>query len=270
MTDGGHSGKWGGEELPERAPVAVGTRIRRAEQLPGRRNQARVGAASGRRREGRRAAGDGRADAAVGIEDLRRHDPRLVDLRAGAVQGREAGRADGLSGRRADARRERPLAGAGRVRQPDRPRRHAADDRRLHQSRARQVASRGRTTGTPTAASSTTASAIATSASCWKRSFPKSRRSTASRTIPRCGRSAAPVPARICAFTAAWERPDVFRKVYSSVGSFTNLRGGNVYPVAGPQDRAEADPRLHGRHQRRRRQRRSAAGRGPISRWRRP
>lgn len=34
----------------------------------------------------------------------------------------------------------------------------------------------------------------------------------------------------ICAFTVAWERPDVFRKVYSSVGSFTNLRGGNVYP----------------------------------------
>ncbi len=34
----------------------------------------------------------------------------------------------------------------------------------------------------------------------------------------------------ICAFTAAWERPDFFRKVYSSVGSFTNLRGGNVYP----------------------------------------
>ncbi|MFO0795850.1 MAG: alpha/beta hydrolase-fold protein [Gemmataceae bacterium] len=34
----------------------------------------------------------------------------------------------------------------------------------------------------------------------------------------------------ICAFTAAWERPDYFRRVYSSVGSFTNLRGGNVYP----------------------------------------
>jgi enterochelin esterase-like enzyme/sugar lactone lactonase YvrE len=34
----------------------------------------------------------------------------------------------------------------------------------------------------------------------------------------------------ICAFTAAWERTDVFHKVYSSVGSFTNLRGGNVYP----------------------------------------
>lgn len=34
----------------------------------------------------------------------------------------------------------------------------------------------------------------------------------------------------ICAFTVAWERTDQFRKVYSSVGSFTNLRGGNVYP----------------------------------------
>jgi enterochelin esterase-like enzyme/sugar lactone lactonase YvrE len=35
----------------------------------------------------------------------------------------------------------------------------------------------------------------------------------------------------ICAFTVAWERPDQFRKVYSSVGSFTNLRGGNAYPA---------------------------------------
>lgn len=34
----------------------------------------------------------------------------------------------------------------------------------------------------------------------------------------------------IAAFTVAWERPDVFRKVLSIVGSYTNLRGGNVYP----------------------------------------
>ena len=34
----------------------------------------------------------------------------------------------------------------------------------------------------------------------------------------------------ICAFTVAWERPDAFRKVLSTIGSFTNLRGGNVYP----------------------------------------
>ena len=34
----------------------------------------------------------------------------------------------------------------------------------------------------------------------------------------------------ICAFTAAWERPDYFRKVVSHIGSFTNIRGGYLYP----------------------------------------
>jgi len=34
----------------------------------------------------------------------------------------------------------------------------------------------------------------------------------------------------ICAFTVAWERPDLFAKVMSHVGSFTNIRGGHVYP----------------------------------------
>jgi len=34
----------------------------------------------------------------------------------------------------------------------------------------------------------------------------------------------------ICAFTVAWERPDSFRKVVSHIGSFTNIRGGDVYP----------------------------------------
>ncbi|MHA3773283.1 SMP-30/gluconolactonase/LRE family protein [Verrucomicrobiota bacterium sgz303538] len=34
----------------------------------------------------------------------------------------------------------------------------------------------------------------------------------------------------ICSFTAAWERPDAFRKVLSTIGSFVNLRGGNAYP----------------------------------------
>jgi enterochelin esterase-like enzyme len=34
----------------------------------------------------------------------------------------------------------------------------------------------------------------------------------------------------ICAFSVAWQRPDAFRKVLSHVGSFTNIRGGHVYP----------------------------------------
>jgi enterochelin esterase family protein len=41
-----------------------------------------------------------------------------------------------------------------------------------------------------------------------------------------CGQSSG----AICAWTVAWERPDQFRKVASFIGSFTNIRGGHVYP----------------------------------------
>ena len=34
----------------------------------------------------------------------------------------------------------------------------------------------------------------------------------------------------ICAFTVAWEKPDQFHKVISLIGSFTDIRGGHVYP----------------------------------------
>lgn len=34
----------------------------------------------------------------------------------------------------------------------------------------------------------------------------------------------------IAAFTVAWERPEAFRKVVSHIGSYTNIRGGHVYP----------------------------------------
>lgn len=35
----------------------------------------------------------------------------------------------------------------------------------------------------------------------------------------------------ICAWTVAWQRPDAFSKVLSHVGSFTNIRGGHIYPA---------------------------------------
>ena len=35
----------------------------------------------------------------------------------------------------------------------------------------------------------------------------------------------------IAAFTAAWERPDLFHRVYSSVGTYVAMRGGNDYPA---------------------------------------
>lgn len=34
----------------------------------------------------------------------------------------------------------------------------------------------------------------------------------------------------ICAFTVCWQKPDAFRKCFTTVGSFTNIRGGNQYP----------------------------------------
>jgi enterochelin esterase family protein len=34
----------------------------------------------------------------------------------------------------------------------------------------------------------------------------------------------------ICAFTVCWQRPNEFRKCFTTVGSFTNIRGGNKYP----------------------------------------
>lgn len=34
----------------------------------------------------------------------------------------------------------------------------------------------------------------------------------------------------ICAFTVAWERPDEFRRVFSAIGTFVDLRGGFIYP----------------------------------------
>ncbi|MBX7206857.1 MAG: SMP-30/gluconolactonase/LRE family protein [Verrucomicrobiaceae bacterium] len=35
----------------------------------------------------------------------------------------------------------------------------------------------------------------------------------------------------ICAFTAAWERPEAFSRVFSSIGTFVDQRGGNHYPA---------------------------------------
>ena len=35
----------------------------------------------------------------------------------------------------------------------------------------------------------------------------------------------------IAAFTAAWERPDAFHRVFSTIGTYVGLRGGNNYPT---------------------------------------
>ena len=35
----------------------------------------------------------------------------------------------------------------------------------------------------------------------------------------------------VCAFTAAWERPDAFSRVFSAIGTYVGLRGADRYPT---------------------------------------
>ena len=35
----------------------------------------------------------------------------------------------------------------------------------------------------------------------------------------------------VCAFTAAWERPDAFTRVFSTIGTYVGIRGANNYPT---------------------------------------
>ena len=90
-------------------------------------------------------------------------------------------------------------------------------------------------------------------------------------------RSAASRSGGICAFTAAWQRPDQFHKVLSHVGSFTNIasgptlrEGGHNYPFLIRQGAAQADPRLPAGRRERPEQRQPATGGWPTSRWTTP
>jgi enterochelin esterase family protein len=47
---------------------------------------------------------------------------------------------------------------------------------------------------------------------------------------PECRAISGASSGAICAFTVAWHRPDQFSKVISTIGSFTNIMGGHVYP----------------------------------------
>ena len=46
----------------------------------------------------------------------------------------------------------------------------------------------------------------------------------------------------IAAFTVAWEKPAAFHKVVSWIGSFTNIRGGYVYPALIRQTKGQPKP----------------------------
>ena len=45
----------------------------------------------------------------------------------------------------------------------------------------------------------------------------------------------------ICAFNAAWFRPDAFRRVLSTIGTYVGLRGGDEFPTLIPKFYSKED-----------------------------
>ena len=66
---------------------------------------------------------------------------------------------------------------------------------------------------------------------CWTKFFPKWRNTITFPPIPTTARFAAASSGGICSFTVAWTHPEAFRRVLSFIGSFTDLRGGDIYPA---------------------------------------
>ena len=80
-----------------------------------------------------------------------------------------------------------------------------------------------------------------------KKTAPDGRADQALEATATTARSAAPAAGPIAAFTAAWERPDAFRRVFSTIGTYVGLRGRQRLPDPDPQGRAQADPGLSSR-----------------------
>ena len=124
---------------------------------------------------------------------------------------------------------------AERARQPDLPARDPGDDRRLHQSRAARRSSRSRRRANGATATTNRPTEYNTLDDKYARVIVDElmpvlyKDYNISKDPDRHGIGGASSGA-IAAFTVAWQRPNDFRKVLSIVGSFVNLRGGDVYP----------------------------------------
>ena len=159
-----------------------------------------------------------------------------------------------------------------RVRQPDRPRRHAADDCRVHQSGARPVERPSRRVPWKASNRGFEYDSLGDRYARFllEEIIPEVEKTLhASRKTPRCGPSAAPAPAASVRSPSPGSGPSHSARSLDDRQLHESPRRQRL-SVADPQDRAQAAARLHGRHQRRCRQRRSAVGRGRISRWPRP
>ena len=157
----------------------------------------------------------------------------------------DAGLRDGLPGRRRDtssrtARGACPVVFDNLIAQEG----DAGHDRRLHQPGRGAGADRRRAAALQPQLRVRQPRATATRGSCSRRSCPRSASSTTCAPTATSRAIGGASSGAIAAFTAAWERPDAFSRVFSTIGTYVGLRGGNDLPDAHPQDRAEAAPRL--------------------------
>ena len=88
-----------------------------------------------------------------------------------------------------------------------------------------------------TAAWSSTGSTIRWPEWCWKRFCPPWKSKRRPTACPSCCRKTPTTAARgastnaIASFNLAWERPDAFRRVFTAIGTFVCMRGGDRLPV---------------------------------------
>ena len=163
--------------------------------------------------------------------DLPGYGARLLDLRAQAIRPGEAGLPVCLPGRR-------PVQGARGLRRADPQEGDARHDRRLHHARAREGRRTARRWTGSIAATNMTAWATTTSGSCWRKCSPKSR-ARRPRTGGRSGcratattvASPGPAAGRSARSPRPGSGPTPFRRVFSAIGTYVGLRGGNVYPT---------------------------------------
>ncbi len=147
-----------------------------------------------------------------------------------------SGQPDGLPGRAGVQGRERRPARAERDGQPDLPPRDSGDDRRLHQSgphapsRPEPSPQTGWGDGTTNRGTEYNTPDDKYARVITEELMPALNKDYNISKDPEQRGIGGSSSGAIAAFAVAWERPNEFRKVLSNVGSFTNLRGGYVYP----------------------------------------
>ena len=141
-----------------------------------------------------------------------------------------AGVRDGVPGRRAVREGGRQLARAGGVRQPHPPPADAGHHRRVREPR-RHAARQPRAQPRFNRSLEYDGLGDGYVRFLLEELLPEVGKRWNLSTEPSCRGIGGSSSGAIAAFTAAWHRPDAFQRVFSSIGTYVGLRGGDGYPT---------------------------------------